>query len=168
MPQLDTAFLTPLLFWTTVSFAMLLFLLNKYAFPVFFQILKEREQKIRGGIEEAERLRAEAQGLLGQYEGRLRGAQQEVQAILEEARQQSREILDQGQRKMERENQRMIEEAKNRIQREQQQAMREIQQATVELTLTATEKILERKLTEADNNRFVKEVIQEISQGENG
>ena len=65
---------------------------------------------------------------------------------------------------MELEAQQMVEGARGDIERERQQAIREIQQATVDLTLMATEKILERKLTESDHHRFVDEVIQEIAQ----
>jgi F-type H+-transporting ATPase subunit b len=160
----DAHFISPLLFWSTVSFLVLLFLMYKFAFPEIFRLLEERERKIRGEIDEAERARSEAQQLLAQYEEKLKGAAQEVQGILEEARQQARRVVEEGQKKMERESQRMVEEAKSRINREQQQALREIQRATVELTLSATEKILERKLTEPDNQRFVEAVIREIAQ----
>ena len=164
MPQFDVHFLSPLLFWSTVSFGILLFLLYRYAFPVIFRLLEERERKIRDSLEDAERVRGEAQARLAQYEEKIKGAQQDVQNILEEARLKARKLVEDSQEKMEREAQRMMEEARTDIERERQQALREIQQATVDLTLTATERILERDLKDSDHRRFVAEVIQEINE----
>lgn len=164
MPQFDVHFLSPLLFWSTVSFGILLFLLYRYAFPVIFRLLEERERKIRDSLEDAERVRGEAQARLAQYEEKIKGAQQDVQNILEEARLKARKLVEDSQEKMEREAQRTMEEARTDIERERQQALREIQQATVDLTLTATERILERDLKDSDHRRFVAEVIQEINE----
>ena len=160
----ESHFASSLVFWSAVSFGVLLFLLHKYAFPVIFRILEERQKKIRGSIDDAEKIRADAQTLLAEYEGKLKGAKQEVNAVLEEARLQARQILEEGREKMKRESQQMLEEARMGIQRERQDAMRDIQEATVDLTLAASEKILERELTDSDHQRFVKEVIQEIAE----
>lgn len=164
MPQFDIHFLSPLLFWSVVSFGILLFLLYRYAFPVIFRLLEERERKIRDSLDEAERIRGEAQALLARYEEKLKGAQQEVQGILEEARLKAQQLVEESQEKMEREALRTMEEARTDIKRERQQALREIQQATVDLTLTATERILERNLTDSDHRRFVAEVVQQVAQ----
>jgi F-type H+-transporting ATPase subunit b len=165
MPQFDVHFLSPLLFWSIVSFGILLFLLYRYAFPVIFRLLEERERKIRDSLDEAERVRGEAQALLTQYEEKIKGAQQDVQNILEEARLKARKLVEESQKKMEQEAQRTMDEARTDIERERQQALREIQQATVDLTLIATERILERDLKDSDHRRFVTEVIQEIAEG---
>ena len=55
MPQFDTHFFSSLIFWEIISFAALLFILAKYAFPPILQTLDERERKIRDSIESAER-----------------------------------------------------------------------------------------------------------------
>ena len=164
MPQFDFHFLSPLLFWSVVSFGLLLFLLYRYALPVIFKTLEERGKKIRESIEEAERVRQEAHQLLTQYQEKLKGARQEMQAILEEARQRAHSLLEENQQRMGQEAQQMIEEARGDIQREREQVLRDIQQAVVDLTVASTEKILERTLTEADHRRFVEEVIRETAQ----
>jgi F-type H+-transporting ATPase subunit b len=164
MPQFDVHFLSPLLFWSAVSFGILFFLLYRYGFPVIFRLLEERERKIRDSLEDAERIRGESQALLAQYEEKIKGAQQDVQNILEEARLKARKLVEESQEKMEREAQRTMEESRTDIERERQQALQEIRQATVDLTLTATERILERDLRDSDHQRFVADVIQEINE----
>ena len=47
MPQFDTHFFSSLIFWEIISFAVLLFILWKYAFPPILQTLDERERRIR-------------------------------------------------------------------------------------------------------------------------
>ena len=168
MPQFDTHFLSPLTFWSVVSFGILLFLLYRYAFPVIFRLLDEREKKIRQSIEDADRARKEAQDLFAGYQNKLAAAQEEAESILERARVEARHLLEEGQKRMEHEAQQRIEEAKVEIQREQEQALVEIRGAAVDLTITATEKILERKLTESDHHRFVEDVLKEISQAKQG
>ena len=61
MPQFETHFFSSLIFWEIVSFAILLFVLAKYAFPPLLEGLDARERKIRDSIEAAERQRAEAE-----------------------------------------------------------------------------------------------------------
>jgi F-type H+-transporting ATPase subunit b len=161
MPQFDFHFFTPLFFWTVVSFGMLLFLLNRYAFPKILQFMEEREKQIRESLHQAEQARLEADRLRVQYEGRLKAAQQEVEAILEEARLRSRKLMEENQKRIELETRQMIEEAKETIQREQQQALREIQRTAVDLALIAAEKVLQRGLTDDDHRRFVEEAIKE-------
>ena len=168
MPQFDTHFLSSLVFWSIVSFGSLLFLLSRYAFPVIFRLLEEREKRIQQSIEDADRARKEAQDLFAEYQKKIAEAQREAEAILERAKDEARHFLEEGQKKMEREAQHRIEEAKLEIQREQEQALNEIRGAAIDLTITATEKILERKLTESDHHRFVEDVLKEIAQSRQG
>ena len=46
-----------LIFWSLVSFALLFFLLKRFAFPPILEVLEERENKIRSEIDDAEKLR---------------------------------------------------------------------------------------------------------------
>jgi len=61
MPQFETHFFSSLIFWEIVSFAILFFVLARYAFPPILEGLDARERKIRESIEAAERQRAEAE-----------------------------------------------------------------------------------------------------------
>jgi F-type H+-transporting ATPase subunit b len=158
-------FFTSTLFWSIISFGILMVVLYKTIFPSIFSLLEEREKKIRGSIEDADRLKREAQSLLADYEAKLKGAAQEVNAMLEEARLQARKVVEDGQKKMEQNAERTMEDARSGIERERQAALKDIREATVELTLFAAEKILERQLTDTDHKRFIEQVVQEVAQG---
>ena len=62
MPQFEqVAVFSSLIFWSVISFAILFFMLKKYAFPPILAALDEREQKIRGDIEASEKLKQDAE-----------------------------------------------------------------------------------------------------------
>jgi F-type H+-transporting ATPase subunit b len=164
MPQFDTQFLASLLFWSVISFGILLFLLKRFALPGILEMLEAREKKIKDSLDQAERLKQEAQQLLAQYEAKLKAVHDEGRMILEAARKQAQQQLEENEQRVELETQRMLAEARSEIQREQQQVLREVQRAAVDLTLLAAEKVLSRSLTDADHRRLIDEAVQEITQ----
>lgn len=165
MPQFDTHFLSSLLFWSVISFAILLYLLKRYALPGIVEILEMREKKIKDNLDQAERLKQEAQQLLNQYEAKLKAVQDEGKAILDKARMHAQEQLEENERRMEQETQRMLAEARSEIQRDQQKALQQIQRTAVDLTLLAAEKVLARSLNDADHRRLIDEALRDITQG---
>lgn len=164
MPQFDLHFLSPMVFWSVVSFGALLYLLYRYAFPVIFQKLEEREKTIKDSLDQAERLKNEAQLLLTQYEAKLKSVHDEGRTILDAARKQAQVQLEENERRMELETQRMLAEARSEIGREKEQVFRDVRRAAVDLTLLAAEKVLSRSLSDADHRRLIDEAVQEIAQ----
>ncbi|GIT65512.1 MAG: hypothetical protein Ct9H300mP23_11390 [Nitrospinota bacterium] len=58
MPQFEQiAVFQSLIFWSVLSFANFFFILKKFAFPPILSALGEREKKIRGDIEESEKMK---------------------------------------------------------------------------------------------------------------
>jgi F-type H+-transporting ATPase subunit b len=163
MPQFDLQFLSSLLFWSVLSFGILLFLLRRFALPGILEMLEAREKKIKDNLDQAERLKQEAQQLLSQYEAKLKSVHEEGRAILESARKQAQEQMEENERRMEVEGQRMLAEARSEIQRDQRQAMQDIQRAAADLTLLAAEKVLARSLSDADHRRLIDEAVREIA-----
>jgi F-type H+-transporting ATPase subunit b len=164
MPQFDTQFLSPLIFWSLVSFGILLFLLYKYGLPAVVQTLEKRERTIREDLEEAERLRKEAQQLLAQYQNQLKAARQEADGIVEVARRESQRLLEENERRIRQETERMVAEARREIDRERLEASREIREETARLVILATERVLEKSLTEADHRRLVDQALEELAE----
>ncbi len=164
MPQFETQFLTPLLFWSIVSFGLLLFILYKYAFPPLLEVLDAREKKIKESLEHAERLQQEARVLMSEYETRIKNARQETEAILEKARARSQQILEESAKSSRQESERMIASARQEIEREKIKLMKEVRQFTGDLVVSATEKLLQRTLNKADHQRLIEESIELVAQ----
>jgi F-type H+-transporting ATPase subunit b len=163
MPQFDTHFLTPLLFWSAVSFAILLFLLKRYAFPAITEILDARERTITENLAKAERARKDAEQLLAEYQAKLKAAQQEATAMIDQARKQAQQVAEDNQRRVKQDTDRMLATAREEMARERVRVSRELKDQAVELVMAASERILKRSLTDADQKRLVKEAIDQLN-----
>ena len=86
MPQFESHFFSSLIFWEVVSFAILLFVLYKFAFPGILSALEEREKKIKDSLDQAERHRSEAESKLKEYEAKLAMASKEAEGIMTAAK----------------------------------------------------------------------------------
>ena len=75
MPQFEQIeVFQSLIFWSVISFAILFLVLKKYAFPPILSALDEREKKIRGDIEESEKLKQDVEGIKVDLEKKLKAA----------------------------------------------------------------------------------------------
>ena len=164
MPQFDTNFLTPLLFWSLVSFGVLFFFLYRYGVPVIMGQLEAREKKIKDSLENAERIQTEARTLMAEYENRIRNARQEAEAILEKARIRSQQIMDESEKRSRQESERVLSSTRQEIEREKMKLMKDVRQFTGDLVVSVTEKLLQRTLNKTDHQRLIEESIELVAQ----
>ncbi len=75
-----------LMIWTVISFALLLAVLWKVGYKPLADIIKKREDSIRGSIDEAERVRVDAEKLLENYKQQLAEARKESHEIIEQGK----------------------------------------------------------------------------------
>jgi F-type H+-transporting ATPase subunit b len=154
----------PLIFWSIVSFGILLFLLWRYAYPTILGALEEREKKIQGDISGAEKLRNEAQRLREELELQLKKAHEKASAIVQMAEDESRKKQDKALQETQSKCRQMLEEAENEIRRTRDKLLGEIRGYTAALTIASTEKILRKTISDADKKRLADESIEEVLQ----
>jgi F-type H+-transporting ATPase subunit b len=163
MPQFDTHFFSSLLFWEWVSFGILLFLLYKYAFPGILNVLDERERKIRGSIEAADRQRAEAERRMAEYDAKMRSAQKEAEEMVAQAKVRAQQMMEENERRMTAEAERIKASAAREIEQERHKALDDVRRYASELGLRVAEKVLERSLTDADHKRLADEALTAVA-----
>lgn len=163
MPQFDTHFFSSLIFWEILSFAILLWVLYKFAFPPILLNLETRERKIRESLDQAEHNRATAEQKLKDYEAKLQGVAKEAEGILAEAKQKAQRLLEENEQRLRAESQRIQEETAQEIERERRKALQDIRNSTADLVVLVTEKVIGRSLTDADHQRFTQEALAEVS-----
>lgn len=163
MPQLDTEFFSSLLFWSIVSFGILLFLLKRFALPPILSILDEREAKIRESLEGAARARKEAEKMMADYQNQMKEAWKEAEATVRQAKTRAQQILDENEQRMRAESDRMIAEARGEIERERRRVFTEIKAVAADLSILAAETVLKRSLRAEDQKRLAEEAVEEFS-----
>ena len=163
MPQFESQFFSSLIFWEVVSFAILFFVLYKFAFPGILNILEEREKKIKDSLDQAERHRSEAEQILKEYEAKLSAAAKEAEGVLAAAKERAQRLLDENEQRLTAEADRIMGDAAREIENERRKAVQEIRSVTTDLALMVAEKVVQRTLTEADQRKFADEALDALS-----
>lgn len=163
MPQFESHFFSSLIFWEIISFAILFFVLYKYAFPGILSILEEREKKIKDSLDQAERHRSEAERRLMEYEAKLHAAGKEAEGILAAAKERAQRLLDENEQRLTAEAERIKGDTAREIEQERRKALQDIRSQTTELALMVAEKVVQRSLTETDQRRFADEALEALS-----
>ncbi len=162
MPQFDSHFFSSLIFWEILSFAILLWVLAKFALPPIMEALESRERKIRESLDQAEHNRSTAERTLKEYETKLQNAAKEAEAIVTEAKQKAQQLLEENEQRLRAEAQRIKDETTQDIERERRKALQDIKETTADLAVMVAEKVIGRSLTDADHQRYAQETLAEV------
>lgn len=163
MPQFESHFFSSLIFWEIVSFGILLWVLYRYAFPPILETLETRERKIRESLEQAERLRVEAERRMQEYEAKLTVASRDAEAVLIQAKDRAQRLLDENEQRLVAEAERVKADAAREIDQERRKAIQEIRNQATDLALLVAEKVVERSLTDADHRRLADEALAAVA-----
>lgn len=152
-----------LIFWMTLSFLILAFILGKFGWPVIVQSLEKRETKITEALQLAEKTREEMKALQANNEQLLKEAKDERDAILAEARKVSQKMYEEAKDKANEEAQRILESAKENIHFEQLKAIAEVRNTIAELSLEIAGKVLSEEMKEnGKHTSYVNRLVDEI------
>lgn len=86
LPQLNTEYFTPQLFWLALTFLALLFMMSKVALPRIGEVIEERRERIARDIDAASRLKADTDKALADYEKALSDARANASGIAKQTR----------------------------------------------------------------------------------
>lgn len=100
-PPLDVSTYPSQLLWLAITFAVLFFVMKKFALPSIGSILEERHDRIQGDLAEADRLRQKVDQAVATYEAALAEARKNAQAIAEASRVANKSKLDAERAKVE-------------------------------------------------------------------
>ena len=151
-----------LIFWSLVSFALLFFLLKRFAFPPILEVLEERENKIRSEIGDAEKLRQEAEELKADLGRELKNAHDKANTIIQMAGDESKKIQEKSIQETQAKIRQMQNGAEQEIEIARNKLLNEIRSYTAALTIASTEKVLKKSLNDEDKNRLIDESIEEV------
>lgn len=150
--------LTPspgLVFWTSLTFIILLLVLRKFAWPSILRALKVREETISFALEDAKKAKEEVEMMEEKRRKIVEEARKERDIILKEARQLKNEILEEAKEAAGKESQRMLEQANRQIEKQKQEALAEMRDTIGRLSIEIAEKILKEELSEEDKQKKV-------------
>ncbi|MGK7395672.1 MAG: F0F1 ATP synthase subunit B [Candidatus Cyclobacteriaceae bacterium M3_2C_046] len=152
-----------LIFWQTVTFLVVLFLLRRYAWSPIVNGLKARESSIEEALGKANAARQEIEQLKGENEKLLQEARLEREKILNDALGVAENIKEQAKQEAARITEKMIEDARVSINTEKQAALTEVRNQVANLSLQIAEKLLRRNLSNQKSQQdLVEEFIKDL------
>ncbi|MBX9590641.1 MAG: ATP F0F1 synthase subunit B [Hyphomonadaceae bacterium] len=150
-------------FWVAVSFVAFFAILVYYKVPALIgKALDDRAAAIRKELDEARRLREEAQNLLNDYQKKHRNAAQEAQSITEEARREAEAYAKETRAALAESLERRTRQAEEKIARAEAQAVDEVRAAAVDTALAAAERILREKAAGAAGSALIDDSIRNL------
>jgi F-type H+-transporting ATPase subunit b len=150
-------------FWVAVSFVAFLLIVLYYKVPqLVAKMLDERADGIRKEIDEARRLREDAQKLLADYQQKHRTAGQEAEAIVEQARREAEAFAQETRAGLKDTLERRTRLAEDKIARAEAQAVDEVRAAAVEMAIAAAEKILREKAAGTGGTALIDQSIRDL------
>ncbi len=150
------------IFWTTLTFLLLLLLLGKFAWKPLLAAVEARENGIRDAIEDAKRGRDEAQRLVDEQRSMLTLARKEraeaVDAGRRDAERLKAEILDEARKQREQ----LMKQTETQIQAGLRQARAELSGEAADLAIRAAGKLMQKNLDDATQRKLVENYLAEL------
>ena len=144
-----------------VNFGALLLLLYLFAYKRILGMLDQRANRIRASLEEADRVRREAQEQQAAMERTLDEGRQEGQRVLAEAREAAERYRERQAAQARSEAEAMLDHARDEIRRERDAALEQVRGEFAGLAVTAAERIIRRSLDPNVHKDLIDEVLAE-------
>lgn len=142
-----------------VNFLIIFWLLKKFAFRPIAAKIKEREEKINKGLEDAQKAAAEVTMAKENYEKKINEAKKEANLIIAEASEQGKKLINKASADAEQKAFTIIADAKQVINKEKERMLAEVKKETVELGVAIAEKILKEKLDSKKDEELIQKLI---------
>ena len=152
-----------LVFWTTVSFLILFFLLAKFAWKPIMAAFTERETFIEESLRKADAAKEEMSRLTNENDALLKQARVERDLILSEAKKVKDQIISEAKEAAHTEGARQIELARIEINNQKAIAMADVKNQVAKLSLEIAEKILKKQFEdEQKQDELVSQLLKEV------
>ena len=154
-----------LIFWMTVIFAIVFFVLAKFGFPVITGMVEKRHRRIEDALEAA-RKAEEAIAHLTQEQERIMDQTRAEQALVKkEAALERDRMISAAREQAQVEAQKIIDEAKARIAEEKEDALRDMRREVALLSMKIAEQVVRKDLESDDSQRrLVDALVNEMSE----
>ncbi len=149
--------------WTIITFAILAFLLGRFAWKPLLTMLQERERTIREALDQARKLRVDSEEALRRNQEALAQARRETAALIEQGKREAEamraEILTQARG----EAHDLVEAGKRQVQFEQKQAMETLRRYVADLAIQAAERLIARSLDDTKQRELVDDYVRGLT-----
>jgi F-type H+-transporting ATPase subunit b len=148
--------------WTLVIFALVLFVLGRFAWGPILKALQSREAFIRESLEKAQADRLEAEARLKEYLDKINAARTEATAIVDEGRRDAEAVRRRIEADAHAEAEKAVERGKHEIELATATAVKELYATSAKLATELAGRILAREINPQDHERLIAQAIDEL------
>jgi len=157
-----------LLFWMTLVFAIVFFVLAKFGFPAITASLAKRKDYINKSLEDARKATEELAGMQETCRQMLQQTRTEQDALMAQARKTAAEMVEASKADAKKEAALILENAKAEIEVQKQAAINELSTVVANLAVAVSEKVLRQQLSDEGKQIALSEkILEEIKQAKN-
>jgi F-type H+-transporting ATPase subunit b len=146
-------------FWVLVAFIIAISFLVYKVKDTIAGALDARAGKIKAELDEAQKLRDEAQAKLAEFQLKQRDALKEAEGIIALAKEEAQRLAAQGARDLEAAIERRRRMAQEKIALEEQKAMSDLRMAAVDVAVAALRRVLAEDLNPAQQSALIDNAI---------
>jgi F-type H+-transporting ATPase subunit b len=151
-------------FWVAIAFVVVVAGGGYKLAPAITKSLDERAARIKAELEEAQRLRDDAQRTLAEYQRKQRDALKEAQDIIAHAKAEAERIGNQAALDLEAALERRTRQAEEKIAQEEAKALADVRSAAVDVAIAAARQIIARQLDAKSGGALIDEAIAALPQ----
>lgn len=149
-------------FWVAVAFVIFVAGIYRPVGRAAGSALDGRADKIRASLDEAEKLREDAQHLLAEYQRKQRDAMKECEEIIAQARQEAERMVRDAEIEITEALARREQMAKDKLALAEADALAEVRNAAVDVALSAAAKLIAKDLDTAAADTLVRQATEEL------
>jgi F-type H+-transporting ATPase subunit b len=150
-------------FWALVSLIVFLAIMVYLKVPgMVIAFLDKRAETIRDELDQARKLREEAQALLAEYQRKAREAESEAEEIVDQARREAEALAVEAKRRMEDYVASRTRLAEEKIAQAEAQAVQEVRALSADVAIAAAEKILAARVKGEAGDRLIARAIDDV------
>lgn len=150
-------------FWVLIAFLILVGAVAKKVWAALTAGLDARAGRIKSHLDEAEKLREDAQSLLAEYQRKQHAAAEEAAGIVAQAKAEAERIREQAEVDLEQALKRREQQAIEKIAQAEAEALGEVRNQAVDLAMAASRRLLADNIDEGKAARLVDEAIKDLS-----
>lgn len=150
-----------------INFFLLLGLLTLVLYKPVTRMLDERSVKIKEGLAEAERARAESVRAGEEVKAQIEAGRKEGQAIIAQANQVAERVKEEARDGARQEAEALIAKARAEIDREREEGFNQLRKEFVDLAMLAAEKVINQSLDKEAHQRLIEETLKERTESKN-
>ena len=150
------------LFWEGLAFVIFIAVAAKMGGKRITAALDARSNAIRDELDQARRLREEAQSLLAEYQRKRRDAEKEADEIVEHAKKEAIALRAEAERKLEENLARRTRLAEEKIGRAEAQAIQDVRNTAIDVAVAAAQKLIAENLDDGRAQALIDDAIGEV------